>query len=155
MGEKIIFDPALFRQMFPTFANATTYPDAMLQMYFDMATCYTSDFSWRHVLAGTEDCRRLSIYLMTAHLVAIATMIPSGQQPGFTTSATVDKVSVTTAAPPLRNQWQWWLMTTPYGQQYWALLQVKSVGGFYVGGAPERSAIRIVGGRFPGNYIEG
>ena len=33
----------LFRQQFVEFANTTTYPDARLEMYFTMGTCYVSD----------------------------------------------------------------------------------------------------------------
>lgn len=141
----ITFDVAIFREQFPAFANETTFPDAMLQMYWDMATCYISDYNcgWLY-----GDCRRLAIDLMTAHLTALSVLIAAGQTPGLVQSATIDKVSVSLTPPPIPNQWQWWLALTPYGQQLLALLQVKSVGGFYIGGLPEGGAFRKVGGIF-------
>lgn len=142
MSAVILFDPAAFKVAFPAFASV---PDATLQAYFDAGTCYISDrdYGW---LAG--ECRARALDLMTAHLAALSNMIAAGQMPGLETSATIDKISVTTTPPPLKNQWQWWLSLTPYGQQLLALLTARSVGGFYVGGLPERSAFRKVGGIF-------
>jgi hypothetical protein len=51
-------------------------------------------------------------------------------------TANIDKVNVSLTPPPLKNQWQWWLSISPWGQQLWALLQVNSVGGHYIGGSP-------------------
>lgn len=142
----LTFDVALFREQFPVFANATAYPDAMLQMYWDMATCYVTDIGNYGWLQGR--CRQLAINLMTAHLTALSIIVAGGQVPGLVQSATIDKVSVSLTPPPLKNQWQWWLSTTPYGQQLLALLQNRSVGGWYIGGRPELAAFRKVGGRF-------
>jgi hypothetical protein len=52
---------------------------------------------------------------------------------------------------PLKNQWGWWMQISGYGQQLWALLQVKSVGGFYIGGTPTMSAFR--GNRYSGDTV--
>jgi hypothetical protein len=142
----LTFDVTLFRQQFPVFANATAYPDAMLQMYWDMAVCYVTDVGNYGWLQG--NCRQLAINLMTAHLTALSVIVAGGQVPGLVQSATIDKVSVSLTPPPLKNQWQWWLSTTPYGQQLLALLQNRSVGGWYIGGRPELAAFRRVGGRF-------
>lgn len=141
----ITFDVNKFRTDFPAFANATTYPDATLQGYFDAATCFVSPQN-----CGTlrDGCRARALNLMTAHLAALADIIASGQTPGQVQSATIDKVSVTMTPPPNKNQWSWWLGLTPYGQQLLALLAAKSVGGFYVGGSPEGSAFRKVYGVF-------
>lgn len=141
----LTFDVALFRQQFPAFANMTTFPDAMLQMYWDMATCYISDedYGWLN-----DGCRQLAINLMTAHLTALSVLIAEGDTPGIVNSATIDKVSVSLTPPPIPNQWRWWLNNTPYGAQLLSLLAANSVGGFYIGGLPELSAIRKVGGIF-------
>jgi hypothetical protein len=85
---------------------------------------------------------------MTAHLAAISVLIAAGQIPGLVQNATIDKITVGLTPPPIPNQFQWWLNITPYGQQLLAMLQVNSVGGFYIGGLPERSAIRKVYGIF-------
>ncbi|OWK47571.1 hypothetical protein FRUB_01270 [Fimbriiglobus ruber] len=42
------------------------------------------------------------------------------------TGATIDKISVTLEPPPAPNAWQYWLQSSPYGQQLLALLQVVS-----------------------------
>lgn len=142
----LTFDVAEFRLQFPAFANEITFPDAMLQRHWDMATCYVSDIGNYGWLQGR--CRQLAINLMTAHLTALSVLIAAGQTPGLVQNATIDKVSVGLTPPPLRNQWQWWLSTTPYGQELLALLQTRSVGGWYIGGRPELAAFRRVGGRF-------
>jgi hypothetical protein len=145
MSNIIEFNVTLFRAQFPAFENPAVYPDARLQMYWNMAICYISnkDYGW---LQG--DCRVLALNLMTAHLVATSDIIKNGQISQLLNGATIDKINVSLTAPPLKNQWQWWLSTTPYGAQLWALLQANSVGGFYVGGLPELSAFRRVGGGF-------
>lgn len=141
----IIFDVVQFRAFLPAFANSTTYPTETLQMYWNAATCYISDknFGWLK-----NDCRREAIDYMAAHLLFIAAATAGGQIPGLVQNATIDKISVGFTPPPIKNQWQWWLSLSPYGQSLWALLQVNSAGGFYIGGSPEISALRKVGGRY-------
>ena len=142
----LTFDVTAFRLLFPAFADPTVYPDARLQMYWDMAISYISDVANYGWLQGLD--RQLALNLLTAHLAAISDIILAGQVPNLMQTATIDKVSVGLTPPPIPNQWQWWLNQTGYGQQLLALLQAKSVGGFYVGGLPERSAFRKVGGIF-------
>ena len=137
------FDVDLFREQFPAFSNPVTFPDAQLQMYWDMAVCYINPNDFCYL---TGDCLQLALNLMTAHLTALSVLIADGQNPGFIDSATIDKVSVSLQAPPIGSQWGWWLSSTPYGSQLWALLQAKAVGGYFVGGVPETSAFRRVGG---------
>lgn len=142
----ILFDVGEFRIAFPAFSNPVTFPTDTLQAYWDAATCYVDDegnYGW---LQG--DCRRRALDLMTAHLTALSVLIAGGQVPGLVQAATIDKVTVSLTPPPLKNQWQWWLSLTPYGQQLLALLESRAVGGFYIGGLPERSAFRKVGGIF-------
>ncbi len=86
---------------------------------------------------------------MTAHLVWSDYLIRQGQTTaGMVTGATVSKVSVSITPPPSASAWQFWLSTSPYGLQLWAFLNIKSAGGAYVGGLPERTAFRKVGGVF-------
>lgn len=141
----ITFDVGAFREQLPEFSNVSNYPDIMLQMYFEMATCYVSDEDYG-CLSGS--CRELALTFMTAHLVKIGTDTTSGDDPAFVTSATVDKVAVSTQPPPQKDQYEWWLSLTSYGQQLLALLRAKSVGGCYIGGSVERAAFRKVGGYF-------
>jgi ABC-type dipeptide/oligopeptide/nickel transport system permease subunit len=142
----LTFDPTAFRALFPAFADPTAYPDALLTAYWDIAINYISPIDGYGWMQGAA--RQLALNYMTAHLLAINGIIANGQTPNIVNSATVDKVSVGLTPPPLPNQWQFWLGTTPYGQQLLALLQVFSVGGFYAGSLPELAAFRRVGGVF-------
>ena len=139
----IIFDVALFRQQFPEFANDTDYPDATLQMYWNMATCYISSEDYG-CLQG--ECRRDALNMLTAHIARYYTQINNGNDPGFVSSATIDKVSVSRMTPQQTDQWNFWLSQTRYGQMLAALLMVTGAGGLYIGGINERSAFRQNGG---------
>ena len=144
----IVFDPVTFRVLFPQFANATTYPDVKLQANFDLATGYVSPDTYGDM---PVPARGQALNLMTAHLLAVALLVAQNNyqgQVGIVTAATVDHVQITLAPPPVKSQWRWWLNSTPYGAQLVALLDAQSVGGFFIGGLPERAALRKVGGVF-------
>lgn len=144
----VTFDPALFRAQFPQFADDTIFPDALLIGQFELACDYVSPDEYGRMSAAA---RRQAVYLMTAHLLALGVIVASGGytgQPGIVQSSSVGDVSVTLTPPPVKSQWRWWLNTTPYGSQLVALLEAQSAGGFYIGGLPERSAYRKVGGIF-------
>jgi hypothetical protein len=142
----IVFDVATFRVMFPAFSNAAQFPDAVLEMYWAWATYYIDDNDNYGNLQGSA--RALALNLMTAHLTAQSVTIAEGQSPAIMQNATIDKVTVGVTPPPLPNQWQWWLNTTPYGQQLLALLAVSIAGGTYIGGYPQLNAFRNNYGRF-------
>src|SRR6267154_2912 len=141
MTSPYVFDVAAFRLQFPQFASVIQFPNVTLQMYYDQATCYISDqnYGW---LNG--NCRFLALNLMTAHLAALSLKVNAGKVTGLVQTSTIDKISVGLTPPPLKSQWQWWMNLTSYGQQLFAMLQAKAVGGLYVGGLPERNAIRKV-----------
>lgn len=84
--------------------------------------------------------------MMVAHLLALSTQIgntpAAPKTPGLKQSATIDKISISLTPPPFKNQWQWWLSLTPYGQQLFALLQIATTGGAYYGGFPNRDSLR-------------
>lgn len=140
-----VLDIPVFRVLFPAYANATTYPDGVLDVFWGSAVAYLGDYDGC-LLRGAA--LQSALNYMTAHLLALNDMIARGQTFAIVTGSTVDKVSVTREPPPAKSGWQWWLALTPYGLQLWALLSVKSAGGFYVGGRPEQAAFRKVGGRF-------
>jgi hypothetical protein len=145
MSAIITFDVDVFRAQIPEMSNASAYPDVMLQGYWDVATSYISNVNYGYL---RDDSRVVALNYMTAHLAKLFTIIcaNTNQTAGQVQSATIDKISVTMTPPPMKDQFQWWLGITSYGQMLLALLQVKSVGGMYVGGLPERSAFRKVGG---------
>ena len=144
----ITLDPAAFRALFPQFADAAKWPDAALSIQFGAATGYVSADTYGDMPVAA---RTNALYLMTAHLLALGVIVAQNNysgQVGVVQGATVDHVQITLAPPPLKSRWQWWLNTTPYGAQLLALLEAQAVGGFYVGGLPERAAFRKVGGIF-------
>jgi hypothetical protein len=141
----ITLDIAAFRTLFTAFANTTTYPDATITMFWDTAANYVSNADYGELNSSS---REYALQLMTAHLLALQAIVSRGQTPSMVNSSTIDKISVSLTVAPVKNQWQWWLNLTAYGQQLLALLQVKAVGGLYIGGLPERAAFRKVGGIF-------
>lgn len=140
------FDPAAFRLAFLQFEDVTLYPDATLSAWWSMAGVAVSTAD-NCVLSG--DTLQTILNLMTAHMgTMIARMAAGGGGVGFQSGATIDKVTVSYSPPPYKNGWQAWLSSTPYGLQIWALLEILSSGGFYIGGMPETHAFRKVYGVF-------
>lgn len=137
-------DTKLFRDLFPALSDPDIFPDAMIQAQWMQAQCFISPGKTLH-----GGCYENALYLMTAHLTWSNHMISLGQTTaGVVTGATISKVSVSITPPPSRSAWQFWLSTTPYGLQLWALLNIKAAGGAFIGGLPERTAFRKVGGVF-------
>lgn len=146
------FNVDRFRQFYPEFNNQVTYPDMWLQMQWDIATDFMSPINLGLINGAS---RYHALNLLTAHLAKRASIVAQGDIPLIETSATVDKVSVTTLPPPVKDAFDWWLDGTTYGAEFLALLQVIGVGGLIVGALPERSAIRNVDSIFPGSIVPG
>lgn len=145
-NQTITYNDAAFRALFPNFSNTSTYPELLIQAYWDTASLYINPNYYKTIAGFTLAQQTQALNLMTAHLVYLFNLINTNQTPGIVTAATIDKISVTLQPPPEVNQWQWWLNQSPYGQQLLALLQVVSVGGFYVSGAPPgRAGFRFSG----------
>jgi hypothetical protein len=141
------YDDALFRAQFPAFASTTTYPEALLSGYWSQASCYVSAHDYGRLIG---DCRQLALNQLTAHLAILGaelTADPAGGT-GIVSASSIDKVSVTLQIPASRGPFVAWLNKTGFGQQLAALLRVKSTGGTYVGGFPERAAFRKAYGAF-------
>lgn len=138
-------DVTAFRAMFPEFADTVKYPDASITMWRTMGNQYI--YSYDNCLIS-GDVLQLALNLVTAHLAKSFTMISNGQSVVVVAGATEGSVAVSMVPPPAKTGWQWWLNTTPYGVQLWALLQTLVVGGFTIGGAPESSGFRRVYGVF-------
>jgi Protein of unknown function (DUF4054) len=147
------YNDANFRLMFPAFADTTVWPEALLQTYWNMGTEFISvnDCPCR-ILSG--DSLQLALDLMCAQIATLMNTNAGGKNSGaatgggIVTNASVGAVSVGVMAPPVKDMWEYWLGQTPYGQQLLAMLKMKGVGGFYVGGLPERLGFRKVGGVF-------
>lgn len=138
MANPIQYNDTTFRSLFLAFANQEMFPQASLSLYWGIATNYISKYP-QYCGGSNLEQQTLMLNQMTAHLVQLNSMAGSGQQAGIVTAASVGAVSVTVQPPPEVNQWQWWLNQTPYGQQLLALLEVLSVGGYYIAdGVPAR-----------------
>lgn len=136
------FDLSAFRAAFPLLAGVA---DEQLAAYWQIAS-ETMTAEDGLLLHGAS--LQLALNLLTAHLAwLLAKVLPSGAA-GVVGSASEGSVSVGFAVPPFKSGWQFWLSQTPYGGQLWALLQVQSAGGLYVGGSAERAAFRKAGGVF-------
>lgn len=148
------YDDALFRKQVPAFADETKYPPEMVQVYWDIACFFIEDTSSPcHMLQGAQ--LQYALNLMTAHLMSLALAaaeddggVPGSGGGGPITSASIGEVSVTRMQPPAADGWQYWLSGTPFGSALWALLGAISAGGFSVGGLPERTGFRKIGGVF-------
>lgn len=132
-----------FRTAYPQFAAALQFSDEYLTMFWNLATRYISNEDYG-ILCGQE--RYTALTLMTAHLAALSVKAANGENVGPVQSAAVGDVNVAYVVPPVKNMWQFFLLSTPYGIQLLALLEDQSVGGFYIGGLPEGSAFRKVYG---------
>lgn len=140
-----VLDVAAFRLTFPAFSDAGAFPDVMLQTYWTLATAFINpNDGW----AICGDQLQAALNFMTAHLTWSFKLITDGTTAVVVKGSRIDKVDVQLEPPPSKDQWQWWLATTPYGVMLWALLKAAAAGGFYTGGRPERSAFRKVGGVF-------
>lgn len=140
-------DIATFRKMFPAYSDSQTFSNEMIKMWLDVANVHLKK-SWS--LSGKT--YEHAIMLMLAHLLHSVAKTSSGNAEsgpaGIVTSATEGSVSVSFATPTTKDAWEFWLASSPYGLQLWALLQQLGTGGLFIGGLPERSAVRKVGGVF-------
>lgn len=135
------FPLAKFRILYPMFNSVE---DNVVLTFAELGECYLSKCD--------DTCAEQAWMLVVAHMLYLRQKQEAGEnQPGTITSATIDKVSVSFAAPPQGTSEDHWFNLTPYGQQLLALLakcKKTNSAPFYVGSMPERSAFRSVGGRF-------
>jgi len=148
----IEFDVNYFRLNFPAYSDSVKYPDAFILNYWDQAISYISNLNYG---ALRNSSRQLALNLMTAHLINLNDasnqlgITPYNGLPTLPESSKVGNVDNKYKTPPVDTEYfDWFLNLTPYGQQLLALLKIKSVGGFYVGGSPEGAGFRKVYGVF-------
>src|SRR4051812_28996724 len=94
-------DVAAFRATFPAFANAGTFPDATIQIYWDLATTYIGpNDGWG--LNGSP--LQSALNFMTAHLLQSNAILTAGQTAvAIVTSSKIGDVTVTTKPPPTKD----------------------------------------------------
>lgn len=140
----IDLDIAAFRANFSAYADETEYSDMKLLSLYEIGKCYIAD----NDCTLAEKCREYALQLMLAHLLYIQDLITAGQPIRVITSASEKDVSVSLAEPPSASNWNHWLNISPYGMQVLSMLDVASVGGFYVGGSPEKRGFRKINGGY-------
>jgi hypothetical protein len=138
------FDLAQFQARFPELAALAGVTSGV---YWDMATQFMSPEDGCML---TGNVLQFGLELLTAHLAKLGQNAAAGNPAGPITSAAEGSVNVALAPPPFSTGWQFWLSSTGYGAQLWALLQVQTAGGLYVGGSLERQGFRGAGGVFVG-----
>ncbi len=143
----ITFDYELFQLQIPSYAS---YGEAKTEVFWDIAINYVNDTGNYGCMQGTS--RAYAINLMTAHLIYLQALIAAGQVPALVQDSQVDKIQISLTPPPVKNQFDWWLSLTPYGQSLLALLQVSSVGGFYIGGSAPLAGFGYCNGFYPWCY---
>ena len=141
---EIPLDIPAFRVNFPLYADDTKYPDVLLNAQYEIGKCYIAD----NDCTMAETCREYALQAMLAHLLYIRDQVNSGNNIGVITSASEDNVSVSLAQPSVEDEWHHWFNSSPFGRELLAMLGAQSVGGFYVGGLPERRGFRKIGGVF-------
>jgi hypothetical protein len=135
------FDPVAFRQAFPAFTDTS---DAAILVWASIVD-ESPMGSWFECATLTQQ------QLIVAHvgyLLTNADSVGNSQGGGAVVSATEGSVSASFVAPPVKDGLEYYLSSSTYGQMLWAMLRIGAAGGAYVGGLPERSAYRKVGGVF-------
>lgn len=135
------WNDAQFRTQFPQYADKLAFTPAYLLCNWNNATQYIERCG-RGMRPGQL---QLAMNYMTAHLTCLSQIANSGEQGGLVVGANIDKIGVTIQPPPQVNQWQTWLEQTIYGGNLLALLQVITVGGFYIGGYNPGLSLRFPG----------
>lgn len=123
-----------FRANFPEF-SPDKYTDGALELVLAQAQLHVSP---RNGFGLNGSAREYAIYLMTAHLRAMADMAASGQITGRAkTASSIYQVSVSYAMPPAKDMRDYWLGLTTYGLQLKGLLKARTAAGFFFGGEAE------------------
>jgi len=117
-----------FRESFPEFSDAEN-----IEIYLARTKCYISAEDYGVL---SSDCRKLAIYLFTAHLLTLQKNIAEGQtSAGLTASASIDRVSVSMVPPPSLCEFEYWLNQTLYGVELLSLLSSKLPVPMLLGGS--------------------
>ena len=134
------FDVAAFRSAFTQFFDPGVYPDTAINGWVSVAA-NSAMGNWFANASLTEQ------QLLVAHIGVKFTDAANGDSSsGAVTSASEGSVSASFTPPPVKTALEYWLSSTSYGVQLWALLKIAGAAGQVIGGLPERSAFRKVGG---------
>ena len=118
MSNIFVFDPALFKMVYPQFANI---PDELLVFFFEKAESTILDNSENACVPLKE--RKQLFYLLIAHFADLQNRIADGNGGlvGNITSASEGSVSIGVQTLQSNSAMGQWLNQTPYGAEYWVL----------------------------------
>lgn len=128
----IALDLTVFRELFPEFSTIS-----------DTTLMAVADGNGNYIDSPCTD-NQLAQGLMTAHQLKMAEDTEGGAR--VINAATIDGVQVQLQAPIAQDNWTLFLSSTSYGIRLLGILDSCASGGMYVGGWPERSAFRHLGG---------
>lgn len=135
------FDITAFLTAFPAFQESSS---GAVQVWVDIVQ-ESAMGSW---FCSTKLTQQQLIVAHVGYLLTNANSVGNSQGGGAIVSGTEGSVSASFAPPPIKDGLEYYLSSSVYGQMLWAMLNVSSAGGEYIGGLPERHAFRKVGGTF-------
>lgn len=124
MSDVVVFDPDGFRKLHAYFENAETYPDELLQSYFDRAVIFVGndddslfDFNLKE---GVKD-RAIALDYVTCHLATLGSRPDgfAGRLSGATEGSVSTSFDLVTSDDTTD---QWWLQTN-CGAAYLVMLK--------------------------------
>lgn len=125
------FDIAVFRQSFPAFADETTYPDAMIEIWAGLGDKLLNVERWGDFYdEGLRFFVAHEVYL--AAKAATATDTDSASEGGLVASLGAGPLSVSFDNQPALEKDAGHYNLTTYGKQYWRLVQIVGMGGAFV-----------------------
>lgn len=126
---------AQLRSDFPEFANTTTYPDSLVNMWLTVANSLVNASRW-------NELTNVGIELVTCHHLAMSAQdqlvsavggVP-GEIKGPTTAKSVDKVSASYDASSVTLADGGFWNQTRYGTRFLSLARMMGAGGWHTSG---------------------
>lgn len=126
---------AQFRQTFPQFTDATTYPDPAIQMRLNLADVLMSESRFGPDVFPYVACLFVAHYLAlsAADNRSAATGGAGGVNTGIMTAKSVDKVSASYDASNTLNPDAGFWNNTRYGSEFWEYLMIFGAGAIQLG----------------------
>lgn len=142
MAEEIIITVEEFRAMFPQWADATTYPDILIENFLAQAPAFIQPYD-SCFLQLRPKVRKLAMMNCAAHLMTIWLNATQNGTSGTGTSGivsetTIGEVSVSMVVPPTQKEYLFYFNQTDWGKAYLNMLRARVPLGVYYGGSDQR-----------------
>lgn len=127
--------PDQFRELFPQFTSATTYPDARISARLALADALLSEGRFGTdifpYVAGLFVAHYLYLDVLDSRSVTVGGA--GGANSGVQTAKSVDKVSVTYDASVTLNPDAGFWNNSRYGSEFWEYLMIFGAGAIQLG----------------------